>query len=433
MSNPPSLLIQGGQILDPSQNLNKIADLLIENGKITAIDSPGKIPSTRASQILSAKDAWVLPGLIDIHVHLREPGQEYKETIETGTLAAVAGGFTSVACMANTQPVNDNSYVTAFIREKAKSTGACRVFPIGAVTKGLQGLELAEIGGMVAEGARAMSDDGMPIMNSYLMRKALDYTKAFGVPIISHAEDWNLVGQGVMNEGSLSNELGLRGNPAAAEEIMVAREIALCRLTRAPIHIAHISTEVALEHLRRAKDAGLPITAEASPHHLVLTEETLRRYDTHFKMAPPLRSERDVEALQKAVAEKLIDIIATDHAPHGVIDKAVEFDQAANGIIGLQTAVPLTLELVHRGIISPMRWVESLTYEPARLLKLPYGTLRIGQDADITLLYPHLEWTLEEDQILSKSRNSPFIGWKLTGKIMATLVAGRIAYLKEIQ
>jgi dihydroorotase len=370
---------------------------------------------------------------MDIHVHLREPGLEYKETIETGTRAAVAGGFTSVACMANTHPVNDNSYVTAFIRERAKNHAACRVFPVGAVTKGLKGEELAEIGGMVAEGACAISDDGMPVMNSYLMRKAMDYAKAFGIPIISHAEDWNLVGQGVMNEGALSNELGLRGNPAAAEEIMVAREIALCRLTRTPIHIAHISTAVALEHLRRAKDAGLPVTAEASPHHLILNENCLREYHTHFKMAPPLRSPEDVEALQKAVSEGLVEIIATDHAPHGIVDKAVEFDQAANGIIGLQTAVPLTLGLVHQGIVSPPRWIESLTRHPARLLNLPYGTLRPGQAADVTIIQPHLDWTFGEKDILSKSHNSPFIGWKFKGKVTTTIVQGQIVYSHKEQ
>lgn len=428
MPESESILIRGGRIIDPSQNRDAPGDLLIEDGKIAAIDQPGKIPTSRARKIIEAQGAWVLPGLIDMHVHLREPGLEYKETIETGTRAAVAGGFSSVACMANTQPVNDTPYVTAFIRERAKQTAVCRVFPIGAVTKGLRGEELAEIGGMVAEGVRALSDDGMPVMNSYLMRKAMDYAKAFGVSIISHAEDANLVGQGMMNEGSLSNELGLRGNPAAAEEIMVAREIALCRLTRCPVHIAHISTAVALEHVRRAKDAGLPVTAEASPHHLILDESALRTYDTHFKMAPPLRGELDVEALRNAVADGCVDVIATDHAPHGEVDKAVEFDQAANGIIGLQTAIPLTLKLVHDGIVSPMRWVESLTIKPAKLLNLPIGTLQVGRDADVTLLQADQKWILTKETILSKSTNSPFLGWEFRGKILATLVGGRIAY-----
>lgn len=428
MAEIPAILIQNGRIVDPSQNIDRPGDLLIENGRIAAIDDPGKIPASKAARVIDAKGAWILPGLIDIHVHLREPGLEYKETIETGIRVAVAGGFTSVACMANTQPVNDTPYVTAFIREKAKATAVCRVFPVGAVTKGLKGVELAEIGGMVAEGARALSDDGMPVMNSYLMRKAMDYAKAFGVPIISHAEDWNLVGQGMMNEGALSNELGLRGNPAAAEEIMVAREIALCRLTKAPVHIAHLSTEVGLEHVRRAKEAGLPVTAEASPHHLTLTENELRTYDTNFKMAPPLRTERDVEALRRALAEGVVDVIATDHAPHGEIDKAVEFDQAANGILGLQTAVPVTLQLVHDGIVPLKRWVESLTIGPAKLLNLPYGTLRVGQAADVTVLSANEEWTLNPDDILSKSRNSPYLGHRFKGRVIATIVDGRLAF-----
>jgi dihydroorotase len=423
-----SFLIQNGRVIDPSQKLDEVADVLIEDGKIVAIEKPGQIPASRAAARRDAKGAWVLPGLIDVHVHLREPGLEYKETIESGTRAAAAGGFTSVACMANTQPVNDSPYVTAFIREKAKAVASCRVHVVGAVTKGLKGEELAEIGGMVREGARAISDDGMPVMNSYLMRKAMDYAKAFGVPVISHAEDWNLVGQGVMNEGALSNELGLRGNPAAAEEILVAREIALCRLTRSRVHIAHISTAVALDHLRRARDAGLPVSAEASPHHLTLTEEAIRGYDTHSKMAPPLRSEEDVEALRRAVAEGLVDLIATDHAPHGLIDKAVEFDQAANGIIGLQTAVPLTLKLVHDGVMSVARWVDSLSAQPARLLGLPYGTLRKGQPADVTVLNPDAEWTLDQETILSKSHNTPFLGWKLRGRVEATVVGGRVVY-----
>lgn len=427
-SKTSSLLIRGGRLIDPSQDWDFTGDLLVEDGKIAAADQVGKIPTSRAGKVIEAKGSWILPGLFDVHVHLREPGLEYKETIETGTRAAVAGGFTSVACMANTQPVNDSPYVTAFIREKAKSVASCRVFPVGAVTKGLRGEELAEIGAMVAEGARAISDDGMPVMNSYLMRKAMDYAKAFGVPVISHAEDWNLVGQGVMNEGALSNELGLRGNPAAAEEIMVAREIALCRLTGAPVHIAHISTALALEHLRRAKEEGLPVTAEASPHHLTLNEESVRGYNTNFKMAPPLRGEKDVEALRKALAEGCVDMIATDHAPHGLIDKALEYDQAANGILGLQTAVPITLSLVHDGIVPLKRWVESLTILPARLLNLPYGTLRVGREADITVLDPDATWVLGADQILSKSRNSPFLGTQLRGRVRATVIGGRIAF-----
>jgi dihydroorotase len=422
------LLIQGGRIIDPAQGRDAEGDLLIENGKISAVEPPGKIPGSRAAKTIAAKGMWVVPGLIDMHVHLREPGFEYKETIETGTRAAVAGGFTAVACMANTLPVNDTPYVTAFIRERAKAVAACRVFPVGAVSKGLKGEELAEIGGMVAEGARAISDDGMPVMNSYLMRKAMDYAKAFDVPVISHAEDANLVGQGGMNEGALSNALGIRGNPAAAEEILVAREIALCRLTRARVHIAHVSTALALEHIRRAKDAGLPVTAEVCPHHLTLTEEAVKTYDTCCKMAPPLRTAEDVEALKEALGEGLIDVIATDHAPHGLIDKAVEFDQAANGIIGLQTAVALTLKLVEDGVLSPKRWVEALSFAPSRILGLPLGSLEPGAEADVTVLDPRSRWTFSEDVVLSKSANSPFLNRELRGRPQATIVGGKLVH-----
>ncbi|HLE01136.1 MAG TPA: dihydroorotase [Bdellovibrionota bacterium] len=430
-----SILLQKGRILDPSQdrkeNQDFVGDLLIENGKISAVAKLGQIPTNRAEKIIDAKGCWVLPGLIDVHVHFREPGLEYKETIETGTRAAVAGGFTSVACMANTQPVNDAPHVTSFIRERAKQTASCRVFPVGAISKGLKGEELAEIGGMIEEGARAISDDGMVVMNSYLMRKAMDYAKAFNIPVITHSEDLNLVGQGAMNESAFSNALGLRGNPAAAEEIMVARDIALCRLTRCPVHISHVTTELALEHIRRAKEAGLPITTEATPHHLTLTEESVRSYDTNFKMAPPLRGRSDVEALQKALADGLIDLIATDHAPHGLIDKAVEYDQAASGIIGLQTALPLTLKLVTEGKLTLNRWVQAMTLRPAQLLRLPYGTLQPGREADVTMIDPDRQWKFTEDTILSKSRNTPFLNWDFKGQVITTIVAGKICYSAE--
>lgn len=423
--------IKNGRVLDPSfgpSGTDATLDLLIEDGKIAALEKPGQIPASRAQKSFDAKGQWVVPGLVDIHVHLREPGLEYKETIQTGTRAALASGFTSLACMANTQPVNDNPYVTAFIRERARAEGACRVFPIGAVSKGLKGEELAEIGGMVQEGAKALSDDGMPVMNSYLMRKAMDYARAFGVPIISHAEDANLVGQGVMNEGALSNELGLRGNPGAAEEIMVAREIALCRLTGCPVHIAHLSTKQALEHVRRAKADGLPVTAEVSPHHLTLTEEALRTYDTCCKMAPPLRTAADVEALHRGLNDGTIDVIATDHAPHGLTDKAVEFDQAANGILGLQTAVPLTLALIDSGALTPLAWVSALSTAPSKLLKLEYGTLQIGRPADVTVIDPRAPWKLTPEQILSKSKNTPFIDRPLKGRATAVWLGGNLKW-----
>ncbi len=432
MPNTQKLLIQGGRVIDPSSNFDQDADILVENGVIAAIDKPGSFANTPGiAEILNAKGAWVMPGFIDIHVHLREPGFEYKETIETGTKAAVAGGFTSIACMANTQPVNDNAAVTSFIRERARQYGACRVYPIGAVTRGLKGTELAEIGGMVEEGVRALSDDGLPVMNSYVMRKAMDYAKAFAIPIISHAEDASLVGQGVMNESALSTELGLRGNPAAAEEIMVARDIALCRLTRCPVHFAHISTALAIDHIKRAKEAGLPITAEASPHHLTLTEENIRGYDTRFKVCPPLRSHEDMLAVRKALADGTLDLIASDHAPHGVIDKFVEFDQASNGLIGLQTTIPLTLFLVKEGQLSLSRWIESLTSKPAKLLGLPLGTLKKGAPADITIIDPERKWIFTEERIVSKSRNSPYVGHSLQGEVVATVVEGKIRFKSE--
>jgi len=428
MANKERILIRSGRIIDPVQNRDFEGDLLIEGGKIAAVDQPRRIPKSKADIVIDASGCWVTPGLIDPHVHLREPGFEYKETIETGTRAAVAGGFTSVACMANTQPVNDSPYTTAYIMEKAKSTALCRVFPIGAISKGLKGEELAEIGGMVSEGARGISDDGKPVMNSYLMRKAMDYAKAFDVPVISHSEDANLVGQGAINESALSNELGLRGSPAAAEEIMVARDIALCRLTGARVHIAHISTAAALAHLARAKEEGLPITAEVTPHHLILTEQAMRAYDTNFKVSPPLRSEKDVMALRKALADGVVDMIASDHAPHGTIEKALEFDLAATGILGLQTAVPLTLQLVHESVLSVVRWVEAFTTRPAKMLGLSGGSLVPGCAADVTVLDPDKLWTFTQDQIVSKSRNSPFIEWKLRGQIVATIVGGIVKY-----
>ena len=423
-----SWLLKNGIAHDSEGFFNEPKDLLIDAGKIVAIENPGQIPDSRAARVVDAKGAWVLPGFLDVHVHLREPGLEYKETIETGTRAAVAGGFTAVACMANTSPVNDSPYVTAFIREKARQSAHCRVHIIGAVTKGLKGEELAEIGGMVEEGIVAISDDGMPVMNSYLMRKAMDYAKAFDLTIISHAEDLNLVGQGAMNESALSNELGLRGIPAAAEEIMIAREIALCRLTRTPVHIAHISTAVGLAHVRRAKEDGLPVTAEVSPHHLVLTEEEVRGYDTFYKMAPPLRNESDLIALREGLRDGVIDVIATDHAPHGIVDKAVEFSEAMNGIIGLQTALPVTLKLVHEGKISAKAWVRAFTHGPRKLLKLPNVGLRVGGAADLTVLQPNEEWTLNSEHLFSKSHNTPFLGWKFRGKVLATYVDGKLKH-----
>jgi dihydroorotase len=424
-------LISGGRILDPSQNLEEEADLVIENGKIESIVSPGEIPAKNFEKIIDAKGLWVVPGLIDVHVHLREPGFEYKATIETGTKAAVSGGFTSIACMANTNPVNDSPYVTAFIKKRAEETGSARVFPIGAITKGLLGEQLAEIGGMVSEGAVAISDDGFPVMNSYLMRKAMDYAKAFNIPVITHSEDLHLVGKGVMNEGNLSNEIGLRGNPSASEEIMVARDIALCRLTRTPLHIAHVSTSEAVRLIRQAKEDGLPVTAEVTPHHLTLCDDLVSTYDTRYKVAPPLRKENDCQRLIEALSSGVIDMIASDHAPHALVDKATEFDHAACGMIGLETTVSVTLGLVKSEKLSPKRWVETMTIRPAQLLNLNGGSLRKGADADVTLIDPNKIWTFTEKDISSKSKNSPFIGKEMTGKVISTLIGGIAVYSEK--
>jgi dihydroorotase len=429
-----NLLLTDVRVLNPEQGLDQVSDVWISEGKLKAIE-PAAHPVLRslAERPIQRSGAglWLLPGLIDAHVHLREPGFEAKETLATGTQAALAGGFTTVACMANTQPVNDCPAVTEWILEKARTHGQCRVLPIGAVTRGLKGQELADLKGLVQAGVCALSDDGMPVMNSQLMRQAMEQAHALGRPIISHAEDACLQNGSILNEGIASQAWSWPGNPAAGEEILVAREIALCRLTGCSVHIAHISTAVALEHLRRARHEGLPVTAEACPHHLFLTEEDLFRtqgLNTSYKMAPPLRTTRDQEALRKALAEGLVSLIATDHAPHTATDKALPFAQAANGIIGLQTAVPLTLQLVQDGLLSAQRWAESLTLAPARLLgRSDLGRLTLGALADLTVIDPHTPWTFTRENNRSKSENSPFLGTAFPGKVAATFYQGRLA------
>jgi dihydroorotase len=434
------ILIQNARVVDPSQNLDAEKDILIEGSKIKAIDHPGAFASLKVEKIINAKGKIAAPGFIDVHVHLREPGLEYKETIATGTRAAILGGFTSVACMANTDPVNDNAMVTRYILEKAREANQSRVFPIGAVTKGLKGEELAEIGMMVEAGARAISDDGMPIMNSNLMRRAMEYARTFDVPLISHAEDLNLSKGAPMNEGAVSALLGYRGNPSASEEIMVAREIALARLTKARVHIAHLSTREGIEQIKRAKEAGLPITAEVTPHHLALNDEFILKGKhacchhhprTDYKMAPPLRTPADQEALLQALESGVIDMVGSDHAPHGCVDKEVEFEMAANGILGLQTTVPLLLELVAQKKLSLKRMIESLTLAPARLLRLDdlkIGSLKPGYEADLVLLDLNHEWDLTPAALASKSQNSPFLGRKFKGMVAVTILGGTIKY-----
>ncbi len=428
------ILIRNARVVDPSQKLDAEKDILIENGKVKAIDKPGSFASMKVDNFFDAKGLVVAPGFIDAHVHLREPGADHKETIATGTRAAILGGFTSVGVMANTKPVNDSAIVTRYILERARSANQARVFPIGAVTKGQKGEELSEIGMMAEAGIRALSDDGMPVMNSALMRRAMEYARSFDLAVISHAEDLNLSKNAPMTEGPVSALLGYTGNPNASEEIMVAREVALARLTGARVHIAHLSTKEGIELVKRAKESGLSVTAEVTPHHLYLNEFSLLKgtHDcTHhqmradYKMAPPLRSEKDQEALMDALRDGVIDMVASDHAPHGCVEKEVEFELAANGILGLQTTVPLLLGLVHAGKLSLNRMVEALTVNPASLLKLDgFGSIKPGAFADLVVMDLDTEWTLRPEDIVSKSTNSPFMGRKFKGKVVKTMVEG---------
>jgi len=421
------LLVRGGTLVDPVARTAAPGDLLVEDGRIVATGAPGTLAAGDAAEI-GARGLLVLPGLVDMHVHLREPGYEYKETILTGVKAAVAGGFTSIACMANTEPVNDSAAVTQFIIERARVAGGAHVYPIGALSLGLKGERLAEIGEMHRAGIVAVSDDGHPVMHAGLMRRALEYTRMFGLPIIAHEEDEHLADGGVMNEGATALRLGLRGTPAAAEEVMIARDLALVRLTGGRLHVAHISTAGAVALIREAKVQGLAVTAEVTPHHLFLTEEAVEGYGTDAKMAPPLRTKADVDALRAALADGTIDAIATDHAPHHRDEKEVEFEAAANGIVGLETALPLALRLVAEGVADLPTIVARMTVGPARVLGLPAGTLAAGAEADLTLVDPARRWRVEARSFRSKGRNTPFEGWDVVGRAVAVLVGGRLVH-----
>ncbi len=422
-----TMLIHGGRLVDPSQGLDGRFDVLIENGVVARIAERIEAPAS-GTETIDASGLIVAPGLIDIHVHLREPGFEYKETVKTGTRAAAAGGFTSVACMANTDPVHDNRSITGHIVSEAERWGYARVYPIGAISKGLLGQELAEIGEMVGAGAVAVSDDGKPVMNAELMRRALLYAQHFGIPVIQHAEDLNLSGQGVMHEGEWSTRLGLEGIPGSAEDVMVARDLILLDDTGGRYHVAHLSTARSLELVRQAKRKGIPVTCEVTPHHLVLTDEEVARtsFSTQTKMKPPLRSESDRLALIQGLIDGTVDAIASDHAPHHADEKDVEYNCAPFGILGLETTLPLCLErLVHTGLISLSRLIELLTIGPAKALNLPVGSLVPGKPADVTIFDPDREVTIDPEAFRSKGRNTPFAGWKLRGAAVATVVGGR--------
>ena len=420
-----SLLLRNGRVLDPGSALDGVQDVLVEDGRIARV-GPG-LEAPAGARVVDATGKVVCPGFIDMHVHLREPGQEYKETVASGTRAAAAGGFTAVCCMANTAPVNDNRAVTDYILAKARVEGVVRVYPIGAVTRGLEGAELAELGELAEAGCVAFSDDGRCVANAALYRRAMEYALPFGVPVISHAEDPHLARGGAMHEGLVSTELGLTGQPTAAEDVMVARDILLAELTSAHVHIAHLSTAGAARLVREAKARGVRVTAEVTPHHLLLTDEAVRSYDPNTKMAPPLRSKAHVEAVREALADGTIDCIATDHAPHELAEKEGEFAAAASGIVGLETAVPLLLDrLVRAGIVDLPTLVARLSTGPARLLNLPGGRLAVGAPADLTVLDLEQPWTVEPRRFRSRGRNTPFAAWTGSGAPVMTIVGGAL-------
>lgn len=424
------LLIKNGHVIDAKTGLDGIFDLLAEDGRIIEISTD---INADGCEIIDAAGKYVLPGLVDAHCHLRDPGFEYKEDIESGTKSAAKGGFTSIACMPNTNPVTDNESVIKYIINKARQEGCVNVYPIGAITKGQKGEELAEIGEMKFAGAVAISDDGKPVKSASLMKKALQYASIFDITVISHCEDTDLAEDGVMNEGYTSTIMGLKGIPAAAEETMVARELILAEYLKIPIHIAHVSTALSVELIRSAKKRGAKVTCETCPHYFSLTEQACLGYDTNAKINPPLRTEKDVRAIIDGIADDTIDIIATDHAPHHIDEKKVEFSLAANGTVGFETAMPLAVtNLVKPGVITMNKLVEKMCLNPARLLSISKGTLEIGSTADITIVDINDEFTVDPLNFSSKSKNSPFGGMKLSGSVWGTIVGGKPVVSEKI-
>jgi dihydroorotase len=421
-----NILLSGGRVIDPAQDLDEVGDLLIEEGRVKEI---GRINPQADWEVTDCTGLVVAPGFIDMHVHLREPGREDKETILTGSQAAAAGGFTSVACMPNTQPVNDNEAITRFILERAATAGLVNVFPVGAITKGSRGEELAEIGLMFKAGIVAVSDDGHPVQNNQTMRRAMEYASIFDLPVIDHCEDRFLAAGGFVNEGAVSTRLGLRSMSRAAEELHVCRDIILSRVTKSRVHIAHVSARESLHWIREGKRQGVAVTCETAPHYFLLHEEHVRGYNTNMKMNPPLREEADVEAMLEALADGTIDCIATDHAPHTSMEKDTTFEEAANGIIGMETAIPLAWQRLVRGDIIPIsRFVELYSTNPARILRLERGSLKRGAVADVTVIDPERQVSVDVNRFKSKSRNCPFHGWTLQGWPVLTMVGGRIVH-----
>ena len=418
-------ILRGGRLLDPASETDQPGDLLLEDGRIAA-----RGPRLEAGDALEidASGCWVCPGFVDLHSHLREPGQEYKEDIATGGRAAAAGGFTAVACMANTQPVNDDPATTDFIIDRAEHDSPVRVYPVAAATRGLEGKVMTEMAALVAAGAVAFSDDGKTIMDTGVMRRVLEYSKLVGVPVITHAEDRTLVAGGVVNEGEVSTRLGLPGNPALAEEVLIVRDLLLAEFTGAHLHVAHVSTRGGVAAIRAAKERGVHVTAEVAPHHLTLTDLEVLEFDTHAKVAPPLRSELDREACREGLCDGTLDAIATDHAPHAMHEKELDFREAPPGMIGFETAVAVVLELVRAGELTPLELVRRLSLAPARIVDREGGSLQVGAVADVSVVDPEQEWLYDPAKGFSKSRNSPWAGCRLTGRVSHTFVGGRLVY-----
>ncbi len=428
------LLLKGGRVLDPSRSVDGLYDVIVFGGKVASIKasddqaSPSEAETDAGWEGIDCAGLLIVPGLIDIHTHLREPGFEYKETIKTGTEAAVAGGFTTILCMANTEPINDNGSVSRFIVRQGHDLKLANVLPIGAVTTGFKGSQLTEMAELQEAGCVALSDDGLPITDAAIMRRALEYAKGLDLTVISHAEEPALVAGGAMHEGDVSTRLGLKGIPSEAESVMVARDVLLSELTGGKLHVAHVSTKGALDIIREAKKRGVNVTAEASPHHLMLTDHAVSDYGTEFKMNPPLRAGDDRAALRAAIKDGTIDTIATDHAPHSSIEKDVEFDSAANGVVGLETSLGVVLRLVDKGELTLAEVIRAMTINPAIAMGLEKGTLQVGRDADITIIDLNKEWTVEPENFKTKGRNTPFAGWKLKGRAIRTIVGGRTVF-----